>query len=178
MHAIVRHRGRRHGDANARAVLESLIVTRVRGFTLIELMVALTVLAVLAVLAAPSFNEQFARRRLEGVATDLNTDLQFARTQAISERSTVQVVTENGGRRYRIVNASGGTLKTVDLPDGITATNAVTVTYDQLRGTANAVQITLSNTPRTAAQVQVSTNIMGRVSLCTPNGSLKGYTAC
>jgi len=147
------------------------------GFTMIELMVVLAVMALLATLVAPSFNEQIARRRLEGVATDLSTDLQFARTQAVDDRSTVQLVTENGGRRYRVVDAVNTTLKTVDLPAGITATNAITVTYDQLRGTANAVQVTLSNTS-TAAQLRVDTNTMGRVSICTIGGSLKGYTTC
>ena len=147
------------------------------GFTMIELMVVLAVLALLATLVAPSFNEQLARRRLEGVATDLSTDLQFARTQAVDDRATVQLVTENGGSRYRVVNAANATLKTVDLPAGITATDAITVTYEQLRGTANAVQITLSNT-RTSAQLRLDTNAMGRVSICTISGSLKGYTTC
>ncbi len=147
------------------------------GFTMVELLVVLALVALLTTLVAPSFNEQLARRRLEGVATDLSTDLQFARTQAVSDRSTVQVVTENGGSRYRLVNAAGTTLKTIDLPAGITATDAITVTYDQLRGTANAVQITLSNT-RTAAQLRLDTNVMGRVSICTIGGTLKGYTTC
>lgn len=147
------------------------------GFTMIELMIVLAVMALLATLVAPSFNEQIARRRLEGVATDLSTDLQFARSQAVSNRSSMQVVTENSGRRYRLVNAAGITLKTADLPVGITATDGITVDYDQLRGTANAVQITLSNT-RTAAQLRVDTNAMGRVSICTIGGGLKGYTTC
>lgn len=148
------------------------------GFTMIELLVVLAVVAVLVGLAAPSFNEQMARRRLEGVATDLSIDLQFARTQAVSDRNSVQVVTDSGGSRYRILNAAGTALKTVNLPAGITATDAVTVTYDQLRGTANAVQIVLSNPTRTTATVRVDTNVMGRVSMCTPGGGLKGYTTC
>ena len=148
-----------------------------RGFTVIEMLVVLVVVAVLVALAAPSFNEQLARRRLEGVATDLSTDLQFARTQAVSDRNAVQVITDNGGTRYRILNAAGTALKTVTLPTGVTATDAITVTYDQLRGTANATQILVSNT-RTTATVRVDTNVMGRVSMCTPSGGLKGYTAC
>jgi type IV fimbrial biogenesis protein FimT len=147
------------------------------GFTLIEMLIVLAVAALLATLVAPSFNETLARRRLEGVATDLSTDLQFARTQAVDDRNTVQLVTENGGTRYRVVNAAGTTLKTVDFPTGITA-NIITVTYDQLRGTANAAQVTLSYTPRTTAQMRVDTNVMGRVSICTIGGTLKGYTTC
>jgi prepilin-type N-terminal cleavage/methylation domain-containing protein len=152
-------------------------VTSNGGFTTVELLIAMVVLAVLAALAAPSFNEQMARRRVEGVATDLSTDLQFSRSQAVAERNAIRLVTENSGSRYRIVNTAGTTLKTVNLPAGLTLTNAITVSYDQLRGTSNATQIVVSNT-RTAAQLRVDTSAMGRVSICTPSGELKGYSSC
>lgn len=148
-----------------------------RAFTMIELLVVLAVLAVLATLVAPSFNDQIWQRRLEGVSTDLSTDLQFARTQAVDDRATVRVITSNGGARYVIRNAANVDLKTVDLPAGITATDAVTITYDQLRGTSNAQQI-LVQSARTPAQLRVDTNIMGRVSICAPNPVLKGYSPC
>ena len=110
---------------------------RVRGFTLLELLTVVAVTAVLAALAAPSFVDQLARRRLEGVAVDLSTDLHFARSQAVSDRNTVQMITEVSGTQYRVANAAGTTLKTVVLPAGIATTDAITVTYDQLRGTSN-----------------------------------------
>ena len=150
---------------------------RVRGFTLLELLTVVAVTAVLAALAAPSFIDQLARRRLEGVAVDLSTDLHFARSQAVSDRNTVQLITEVGGTQYRVANAAGTTLKTVVLPAGIATTDAITVTYDQLRGTSNAAEITLTST-RTAGQLRLITNAMGRVGLCSPNGTLKGYTTC
>jgi type IV fimbrial biogenesis protein FimT len=151
--------------------------TASRGFTMVELMVVVALGAIITTLAAPSFNEQIARRRLEGAATELSIDLQYARTQAVSERNTVQLVTENGGTSYRIVNGAGITLKTVNLPSGVTVTNAVTVNYQHLRGNANVVQIALANV-RTTAGMRVDTNTMGRVSICSPNAALKGYVAC
>ena len=144
---------------------------------MIEAMVVVALVAVLAALVAPSFIDQLARRRLEGVATDLSTDLQFARMQAVSDRDPVRVVTEVSGSQYRLVRNNGTTLKTVVMPAGVTVTNAITISYDQLRGASNAAQITLSST-KTTAQLRVATNVMGRVSMCSPAGSLKGYTAC
>jgi type IV fimbrial biogenesis protein FimT len=149
------------------------------GFTVVELLVVMVIVAVLASLAAPSFSELFARRRLEGAATDLSADLQFARSQSVSDRATVTLVTGGGGTQYTITNAAGATLKTVALPANVTATDAVTVVYDPLRGmlTGAQQQIDLAST-RTTATLQINVNTMGRVNLCSPGASLKGYASC
>lgn len=151
---------------------------RHRGFTLIELIVVLAVTAILATLAAPSFTDQFARRRIEGVATELSTDLQFARTQAVANGSAVRVMTLSA-TQYVVRDAANADLKTVNLPVGITAPIGLIVTYEALRGMATVINgpIDLIST-RTAAQVRLDVNAMGRVNLCSPSGSLKGYASC
>jgi type IV fimbrial biogenesis protein FimT len=55
-----------------------------RGFTLVELMVAIAVVAVLVTLAAPSFYDFILVQRLKGINAQLVTDMQFARSEAIS----------------------------------------------------------------------------------------------
>jgi type IV fimbrial biogenesis protein FimT len=149
-----------------------------QGLTLVELLIVLAVAAILAALAAPSFTDQFARRRLEGVATELSTDLQFARTQAVANGGVVRVMTLST-TQYVVRNAANTDLKTVNLSSGITATNGVTVAYEPLRGMATVTNgpIDLTST-QTAAQVRLDVNPMGRVNLCTPGGSLKGYATC
>lgn len=144
---------------------------------MIELMTVMVVVAILAVLAIPAFGEQLARRRLEGVATDMTADLQYARTQAVSTRGDIRFRTTST-TTYVIDNAAGTTTyKTVTLPAGVTVTNALTVTYDQLRGAANVTSLALASA-QTSATMQVDVNVMGRVSLCSPSGSLKGYATC
>lgn len=54
-----------------------------RGFTLVELMIALAVVAVLLTLAAPSFYDFILMQRLKGINAQLITDMQFARSEAI-----------------------------------------------------------------------------------------------
>jgi type IV fimbrial biogenesis protein FimT len=61
-----------------------------RGLTLIELMIASALLAVLLALAAPDMREAFQRNRLQGAASGLVAGLQLARTEAVrSNRRTV-----------------------------------------------------------------------------------------
>ena len=154
-----------------------MIRRRECGFTIVELMITLVVVGILAVLAIPAFGDQLARRRLEGAATDMSVDLQYARTQAVSIRGQVRVRTTSTAT-YVIDDSSGAPVyKSVTLPTGISVTNGVTITYDQLRGMANASSLALASA-QTSATMQVDVNVMGRVSLCSPGGSLKGYTTC
>ena len=64
---------------------------RSSGLTLVELMVALAVAAVLLVLAAPSFRDLILMQRLKSVHAQLVTDLQYARSEAVSSGAVVNV---------------------------------------------------------------------------------------
>lgn len=59
------------------------------AFTLVELMIAIAVVAVVLVLAAPSFREIIEMQRLRSVNAQLVTDLQFARAEAASRQVSV-----------------------------------------------------------------------------------------
>lgn len=149
----------------------------VRGFTLIELLVAMAVAAVLLTIVVPSFTDQLSRRKLEGAATELSTDLQFARSQAVAKNTTATLATNAGGNQYTLTAAST-IFKTVNLDSQLSITPSTAITYDQLRAMATTSgSLTVSST-RTTGQLQVVVSPMGRVSMCSPSGSLKGYTAC
>ncbi|MBX3636652.1 MAG: GspH/FimT family pseudopilin [Rubrivivax sp.] len=59
------------------------------GFTLVELLIVVAVLAVVLTLAAPSFRDMIETQRLRGTSAQLVTDVQFARTEAVSRGETV-----------------------------------------------------------------------------------------
>jgi len=61
------------------------------GVTLLELMVGIAVAAILAMLAAPSFNRLIASTRLNTQTTELLSSLQYARTEALNRNQNVSV---------------------------------------------------------------------------------------
>ena len=63
----------------------------VKGFTMIELVVTMAVLAILVALAAPSFESVFNNNRLTGNANQLLTGLQSARMEAVRRNARVVV---------------------------------------------------------------------------------------
>lgn len=150
-----------------------------RGLTLIELLIGVTLAAIVLMITIPGFRELLERRRVEGVANELSADLQFARTEAVSRQATVTVATNAAGTQYTVAS---NVTKTVDLPTGITVTPSINRTYDGFRGTAGGtgggnVSFDITSTA-TAATLRVNGSFMGRTEVCSPGQTLKGYSEC
>ncbi len=86
--------------------------TRLSGFSLVELMVVITVVAILATLAAPSFNQAIEGQRAKSAATDLYIALSRARSEAITRNTSVTLspVSGNWAQGWQIPDPSSGTL--------------------------------------------------------------------
>ena len=61
------------------------------GFTLVEVLITLLVLATVSSLAVPSFLSMLDSYRLEGAVQGLHADLQFARSEAVKRNLPVDV---------------------------------------------------------------------------------------
>ncbi|MBT0888095.1 MULTISPECIES: GspH/FimT family pseudopilin [Acinetobacter] len=64
---------------------------RSQGFTLVELMVTIAVLAIIAMMAAPSFGNMLLKQNLNRSTQDLVSTLNAARSTAVLERREVTV---------------------------------------------------------------------------------------
>ncbi|KQU85315.1 hypothetical protein ASC78_08155 [Variovorax sp. Root318D1] len=64
---------------------------RAQGFTLIELVTTITVMAILAGLALPSFSAFVANQRIRNVSFDLMAALTLARSQAVTRNTSVSL---------------------------------------------------------------------------------------
>lgn len=77
------------------------------GFTLIELMIVIAIMAILAGIAAPNFQTYMTQRRLNGAARQVMTDLMAARSKAVSLNQKVKV-SFGSNHIYQIWNDADG----------------------------------------------------------------------
>ena len=77
------------------------------GFTLVEMMVAITILGIALVVAVPNFRGSLDRARAERVESELQSDLRLALSTAKASGRTVQILF--GADGYRVVDAADTT---------------------------------------------------------------------
>lgn len=177
------------------AMLEPLGGTgrrRARGFTLIELVVVIAIAAVLVAVAVPSFREFFDSKRVEGVATELYTDLQYARSEAVSRRADVRVEFASTGyevwlmkrldkteKDVRLKAAGSKAQESSDWGGASLAEAPAFVAFEPVRGIATTSGNIVVGSSAGNARLQVSLNTVGRMELCVPSGfAVAGYKSC
>lgn len=67
-----------------------------RGFSLIELMIVIAIMAIMASFAAPTYRQFQASSRLKGAARQMHTDLMAMRMQAASEGQWIAMRVDSG----------------------------------------------------------------------------------
>ena len=71
-------------------------ITRSAGFTLVELMVTLTIVAILAAIAVPSFQSFFVGSRTQTQTANLIEALNYTRSEAVRRAVNVELVANSG----------------------------------------------------------------------------------
>jgi type IV fimbrial biogenesis protein FimT len=158
------------------------------GFTALELMIVIAIIAILAALAVPSFRTALDKQRISRAAEAVLADLRWARAEAIKRNRPVRVTFTTGGSWSYTINivpalavsddilpktVNGSDFPATTLSSANFAGDVAYTTFDPTRGIAlNDGTVTLTS-PNFSAGVTVSP--LGRVHVC---GSMGGYEAC
>ena len=110
---------------------------REAGFTATEILVVLVIVGIMAALAMPSMSGLLATQAVRAASYDLNADLVFARSQAITRATDVSVTGTTGTdfkAGWTITEAAGGsTLRTQGSRDSkiVFTANSNVYTFDR-----------------------------------------------
>jgi prepilin-type N-terminal cleavage/methylation domain-containing protein len=171
------------------------------GFTLIELLITVAIIAILAVLAAPSFQDTLRAQRVEGAAEALLAALNNAKAEALKTNSAMRIVftptginTDHTTWCYGMTQvgtttcvcttdadatndcATGSVVQSTDYANvSVNFNDSNSRVFNPLRGTsANATVLFSGGNNKTLG---VITTMMGRNRICKPAGStITGYS--
>lgn len=130
------------------------IAIRGKGFSLIELMVTLSVLAILLFVAAPSFSNFISSQRIKTASFDVIATLSFARSEAIKQNGSVTITPTGGswGNGWLITGPDGSTLKTQAAFQNLSVSGPASLVFGRSgRVTSGTGNIQIDNSQSNAA---------------------------
>jgi len=171
------------------------------GISLVETMTVLAVVSVAVGSALPGLGSMRQKAELAGAAAQVETDIHFARGQAVALNRTVQLTLReaNGTTCYIIhtgrsanCTCSGQEPNAAACDVGAELLRAVSfgvqgsvqvrsasksLTFDPVRGTVTPTA-TLRVEAREGIAIHEVVNLLGRVRSCSPQGRVAGERAC
>ncbi|MFO1220487.1 MAG: GspH/FimT family pseudopilin [Burkholderiaceae bacterium] len=174
-------------------------IRRQRGVSAVEAMIAVAIIGILAGATMPDLEPLRERAELLGLAAQIETDVNLARSEAVARNRTVRLtVRESAGATCYLLHegaapgcscadvaaghcAAPGLIRAVGLPaDGRVQVraNAGMLTFDPLKGTVTPTA-TLRAEGRSGAALHQVVSLLGRVRTCAPGGGTAlGAPAC
>lgn len=117
-----------------------------RGFTAIEMMIVVVIIAILTAIAAPNMGRMIRNQRIKTAAFDLFASLTYARSEAVKRNQSVTVTANNAAdwtRGWTIRDANNAILKEETNrnlnADELTFTGPASVTFARTGRLSDAV---------------------------------------
>lgn len=160
------------------------------GFTLIELIVGVAILAVLTSLALPAFRSMMRNTEVRNAAASIQNGLQIARAEAVKRNANVSFVMGLDSSWFVTTNAldPAATIENRSSKEGsssvtiqVTPIGANTVTFNSLGNTFNPLtQITRVDLSSMGADrdLRVVVDLGGSTKMCDPGLPSSNYLGC
>lgn len=135
------------------------------GFTLIELMVTIAVLAIIVSIAAPNISTQLANQRVKFTTATLHNALKEAKVESVIRRQNI-TLTYNNTSTPRVITITAPDSTTIasysyNAKNSIKPNPAVTIVFEPSKGVTSAVTYTICDSNTAASPRQISVNKLG-----------------
>ena len=165
------------------------------GFTLVELLIAITIIGILLAIGLPSFQQTIDKSRLVGAADNLLAEMRYAQTEATKRNVPITVeFTESPNWSYKLCTSKPCTsttiIKTTQGSDYRGTSTLVSMTeksfiFDPKRGTLDldpdppltSATTLVTITSALGAKLGLEVDPLSRMRLCTSTG-VGGYPTC
>ncbi|HUW26604.1 MAG TPA: GspH/FimT family pseudopilin [Gallionella sp.] len=180
-----------------------LIQRKQSGFSLIELLIGIAIMAILMGLAMPSFQTWLQNSQIRNAAESIQNGLQRARSESVGRNTNVEFVL-GAGSSWTVQVVGGDVIESRSASEGskdVTVTAlaadsspATTITFNNFGGvgvppkqplntddSAPFVQVDLDSSvlsPADSQELRVTIGIGGNVRMCDPNASGTSPRAC
>lgn len=141
------------------------------GFTLIELMITIAIMAIIVSIAAPSISTQLANQRVKSTIATLSNALKEAKAESVIRRKSIKMTYHNNGASTGTIKIEQGSteIASYNYDSKVTISDSAdktTITFEtNKRVDANTYTICDRNTAATSRQITVNeiANITNRI---------------
>ena len=157
-------------ETNSTRIFSRRVATlrrRAHGFTMTELVITLTIAAILTTIAVPSFNEMIAAKKAQMCASDLYVALTKARSEALTLNNNTTLQPNAGGWNagWQILDVNNNVLDNHAAEAAVTIGGPAAVTYGasgRLTGAVAPVFLISTTSGATVNHQCVSVSLGGR----------------
>lgn len=133
-----------------------------QGFTLIELMVTIAVLAIIVSIAAPNISTQLANQRVKSTAATLENALKEARAESSIRRQSITVTINNSNENNIVLtDASSAKIANYSYDKKSRVINTASDLVFRPNKTANNATLIICDTSQTAKPRQLEVSKLG-----------------
>lgn len=173
---------------------------RAAGFTLVELMIGIAIMAVVMTLGMPSYSEWIQNTRLRNAAEAISHGLQLARSEAVTRNTTVKfalgagsswsVGCDTASASCPAVIQSRATGEGSSAAITVTPSDGATIKFNSLgrmsspapgAGAFTKIDVDVAPAVLSAAksrELRITVDVGGNVRLCDPSVALTDARAC